>query len=179
MGRRCFLRLCGAAAAGCLLPAPALALASRLQPVDKAISLLNIHTGESLERVYRTDDAYVAETLAAVDHLLRDHRTGEVRHIDPRLLDQLYYVAAKLGTREPFHVVSGFRSARTNEMLRRQGHATAKRSFHLDGRAVDVRLPGVALGDVRRAARDLRAGGVGHYPDPGFVHLDTGPVRTW
>ncbi len=179
IGRRCFLRICGAAAAGVLLPAPALALASRLQPADQAISLLNIHTGETLNRVFRTDGAYVAETLSAVDRLLRDHRTGEVRPIDPRLLDQLHHVAAALDAREPFHVVSGYRSARTNEMLRRQGRDAAKHSFHLDGRAVDVRLPGTRLDDLRRAARDLRAGGVGHYPDPGFVHLDTGPVRTW
>jgi len=113
------------------------------------------------------------------DRLLRDHRTGEIRPIDPRLLDQLHAVAARLDTRTPFHIVSGFRSARTNEQLRSQGHDAAKRSFHLDGRAADVRLPGTALDDLRRAARELRAGGVGHYPGPDFIHLDTGPIRAW
>ena len=179
IGRRYFLRLCGVTAAGCLLPAPARALMSCVQPPEKAISLLNIHTGERLDRVYYADGAYLTDAMSAIDRLLRDHRTGETRPIDHRLVDQLHAVAARLETRTPFHVISGFRSARTNEMLRRDGHAAAKRSFHLSGRAVDVRLPGVALSDLRRAAQSLRKGGVGNYPDPGFIHLDSGPVRYW
>lgn len=179
IGRRYFLRLCGVAATGCLLPASALALASRVQAPEKAISLLNIHTGERLDRVFYAGGAYVSDAMSAIDRLLRDHRTGEIKPIDYGLIDQLHAIAARLDPGAPFHVVSGYRSARTNEMLRRQGHAAAKHSFHLSGRAVDVRLPGVARADLRRAARSLRAGGVGDYPDPGFVHLDTGPVRAW
>ena len=179
IGRRRFLGLCGAAAAGCLLPAPAWALSSRLDDPDRAISLLNLHTGERLSRTYYAGGDYLPEALSAIDHLLRDHRTGETRTIDPRLIDQLHAIAAKLDPDTPFHVVSGYRSPRTNEMLRQQGHSTAKRSYHLSGRAIDVRLPDIARADLRRAARALRAGGVGDYPDAGFVHLDTGPVRTW
>jgi uncharacterized protein YcbK (DUF882 family) len=179
IGRRRFLRLCGAAAVGCLLPAPALALATRVRPAGKAISLLNIHTGETLDRVFFADGDYVPAALAAVNRLLRDHRTGEIRPIDPRLLDQLHALATTLGTRGPFHVVSGYRSVRTNEALRRQGRGVARRSLHLAGQAADVHLTDVALDDLNRAARRLHAGGVGYYPESGFVHLDTGPIRTW
>jgi len=179
IGRRQFLHLCGVTAAGCLLPAPAQALMSSVQPREKTISLLNIHTGETLDRVYHADGAYLTDTLSAIDRLLRDHRTDEIKPIDPRLVDQLHAIAARLDAPSAFHVVSGYRSARTNDMLRRDGHAAAKRSFHLSGQAVDVRLPDVARADLRRAAQSLRAGGVGDYPGPGFVHLDSGPVRYW
>ena len=179
IGRRRLLRLCGVAAAASLLPAPAAALAGRSWPGEKSISLLNTHTGESLACVYRADGAYLTGALADIDRLLRDHRTGEIRPIDPRLIDQLHALAARLGADGPFRVISGYRSVRTNEMLRRHSRGIAKRSLHLEGRAVDVSLPGVALADLTRAARALRAGGVGHYPDSGFVHLDTGAVRTW
>lgn len=177
--RRRFLRLCAVGAAVAALPAPVLALGRVPEPAERALSLLNLHTGESLERVFYADGAYVPEALAEIDRLLRDHRTGEVTPIDPVLLDQLHRVAARLGATGPFHVISGYRSPATNAALRRAGHDVARHSFHLSGRAVDVRLPGAGHADLLRVAHDLRAGGVGDYPRSDFVHLDTGPVRTW
>ncbi len=179
IGRRRFLRLCGLTAAAGLVPVQAWALVDRAQPSERTIALLNIHTGESLNRVYFADGAYLPEAMSAMNRLLRDHRTGEVKPIDGALIDQLYAVANRLGATEPFHVISGYRSERTNTALKRAGHGVAKRSFHLSGQAVDVRLPGVEYAALHRAARDLRAGGVGDYPRSDFVHMDTGPVRTW
>jgi uncharacterized protein YcbK (DUF882 family) len=125
-------------------------------------------------------DADLADALARIDWFLRDFRTGESRAIDPALLDQLQQVAAATGTRALFDVISGCRSPATNEFLRRTGGGgVAAHSLHLDGRAIDVRLGDVALGDLRDAAMSLRAGGVGFYPQSQFVHLDTGRARRW
>lgn len=177
--RRRFLRLCGLTAAAGLVPASAWALGRGPDAAERTLSLHNIHTGETLERTYFAAGTYRPEALSAFDQLLRDHRTGAVTRIDPDLLDQLHRVAARLDAGGPFHVISGYRSPETNAALRRRGRGVAKRSYHLDGRAVDVRLPGVAHADLLRVARGLRAGGVGDYPRSEFVHLDTGPVRTW
>nr|HMS81883.1 DUF882 domain-containing protein [Burkholderiaceae bacterium] len=100
--------------------------------------------------------------------------------IDPALLDQLQRLARLTGTRAPFEVISGYRSPRTNDLLRRTGGGgVARRSLHLDGRAIDLRLADVPLASLRDAALELRAGGVGFYRSEGFVHLDTGRPRAW
>ncbi len=177
--RRRFLGLCGLTAAASLVPASAWALGRGPGASERTLFLHNIHTGESLERTYFAHGAYRPEALSDIDRLLRDHRTGEVAPIDPALLDQIHRVAARLDASGPVHVISGYRSPETNSALSRRGRGVAKRSYHLSGRAADVRLPDVAHADLLRVARDLRAGGVGDYPRSGFVHLDTGPVRTW
>jgi len=176
--RRAFLRgalyVGGAMAAG-MLPGSSPALAAR----HRSVSLYNLHTGERLVVDYLIGGRYQREELRAVARLLRDHRTGDVHAIDPRLLDILTAVRERLGSRQPFHVVSGFRSRVTNEMRRRESRAVARNSFHLTGRAVDLFLPDRQLRDVRTVALRLGAGGVGFYPESNFVHLDTGPVRDW
>jgi len=177
--RRRFIRLCGVTTAAGLLPAEVWALVGRDHPSERAIALFNIHTGESFDQVYCVDGVYLPDAMSSLDRLLRDHRTGEAKPIDGGLIDQLHALAGHLESSEPFHVISGYRSADTNTALRRAGRGVARRSYHLSGRAVDVRLPGVEHAKLHRAARDLRAGGVGDYAGPGFVHLDTGPVRTW
>jgi uncharacterized protein YcbK (DUF882 family) len=164
----------GAMAASALLaPLPGLAATHR------SVSLYNLHTGERLKVDYVVGGRYQRDELRAVAHLLRDHRTGDVHAIDPRLLDILTAVRERLGSRNAFHVVSGFRSRVTNEMRRRESHAVAKNSFHLTGRAADLFLPDRRLRDLRTVALRLGAGGVGFYPESNFVHLDTGPVRCW
>jgi uncharacterized protein YcbK (DUF882 family) len=112
---------------------------------------------------------------------MRDFRSGDVHPIDPSLLDVLWQTQANLKSAAPFEIISAYRSPQTNTMLRgRSSHTgVAKNSMHLTGQAVDIRLPGVALADVRDAALDLKRGGVGYYADSGFVHLDTGRVRRW
>ena len=169
-------------AAGGAMPARALAaVQARPLPRDaRSLAFSHTHTGERLSITYAVGDRYLPEALRALEHLLRDHYNGAVGSIDPRLLDQLHALRAALGPSQAFEVISAYRSPATNERLRRtRGGGVASRSLHLDGRAIDVRLPGVELADLRDAALDLRAGGVGFYPRERFVHLDTGAVRRW
>ena len=172
--RRTFLTLSLAATAS--LAAPKFA---RAHAGERKISFHNLHTGESLDTVYWAEGSYLAEGLGEVDQVLRDFRSGEVRAIDPKLIDQLHRLHERLDARKAFQVISGYRSPATNAMLRKQGGGVAKRSYHMRGMAIDVSLPGVELAQLRRAALALEAGGVGYYPKPGFVHLDTGRIRRW
>ncbi len=154
---------------------------SRPAPLDRerSLSFYNLHTGERLETVFWADGAYRSEALSEVDRFMRDFRTGEVRRIDPRLLDLLCLARIRLGTRHPIHLVSGYRSPETNAMLRRHSRGVARHSLHMEGKAADIRIPGVALDHLRRVALSLSSGGVGYYPHLDFVHMDTGRVRWW
>ncbi len=156
-------------------PAPARAGA----PPARNLSFRHTHTGETLSVAYAAGDVYLSDALGRIDWFLRDIRNGESRAIDPRLLDQLYALSQDTRTTTPFEVISGYRSPATNESLRRRGGGVARHSLHLEGRAIDVRLPDVPLAELRDAAVSRRAGGVGYYPDSQFVHLDTGRVRRW
>jgi uncharacterized protein YcbK (DUF882 family) len=121
----------------------------------------------------------VPDALATVNHFLRDFRTSEVHVIDPSLLDLLHELAGITGSTQPFQVISGYRSPATNEMLRRHSEGVAAGSLHMKGQAIDIRVAGVPLDALHRAALDLRRGGVGYYPASDFVHVDTGRVRRW
>jgi len=110
---------------------------------------------------------------------MRDFRTGEVKAIDPRLLNVLYLLKQRVDTKQPVLVLSGFRSKKTNDMLRKTTEGVARRSFHMAGRAIDIRISQVRSVNIQRAALQIGGGGVGYYPSSNFVHLDTGPVRTW
>jgi uncharacterized protein YcbK (DUF882 family) len=143
------------------------------------LSFQNTHTGEKLKVTYWEDGKYLRDAMAEVNHHLRDHRSDERRDMDPGLLDQLFVLRKKLDTGKPFHVISGYRSPRTNAMLRRQGRGVARRSLHMTGKAIDIRVPGRSLSQVRLAALSMHSGGVGYYPGPQFVHIDTGRVRRW
>lgn len=170
-----------AAAAGPVLaPLPARAAAPMAAAGDRALALAHTHTGERLQLVYAQDDRYLPEALATLNHFLRDHYTGQVGVIDPPLFDLLHLVRGLLGARSEFEVISGYRCPETNQRLREtRGGGVASRSLHMDGRAIDVRLRGVPLAELRDAALSLRAGGVGFYPREQFVHIDTGRVRHW
>jgi uncharacterized protein YcbK (DUF882 family) len=175
LSRRRFLACAGTAGAG-LLAAPRLALAS---VTERRLSFLHTHTNERLSIAYASLGGYRPDALSRIDHLLRDFRTGDVHAIDPALLDLLNDLAVLAGATEPFHVISGYRSPTTNAMLRSRSGGVARHSLHMDGRAIDVRLPDVPLRLLRDAAVALGRGGVGYYPGPAFVHVDTGRVRTW
>jgi len=149
------------------------------QPAERRLELYNTHTGEQLTATYWAEGQYLAGELAAFDRLLRDHRSGDVFAIDRRLFDILYTLQQRTGARGPYEVISGYRSPATNNLLRRHGDGIARDSLHTHGQAIDIRLSGVALPDLRRAALGLRAGGVGNYSASNFIHLDTGRVRTW
>ena len=172
--RRALLRASLVLAPVALAPIAALARSE-----VRTLAFSHTHTGEKLDIVYARDGAYLPEALRQINYLLRDFRSGDVHSIDPQLLDVLARVRDQVGSRGTFEVISGFRSPATNDMLRQHSSGVARNSMHLKGQAIDVRLAGADTRQVRRAALSLRRGGVGYYPDSDFVHLDTGPVRTW
>lgn len=179
--RRQFLQtLTGAA----LVAAPAIIIPGRAMAASKArqrLSFFHTHTDERLNVVYRTNGHYLPGGLIKIQHLLRDFRTGDVHPIDPHLLDWLHELAVVTGSDAPFEVISGYRSPKTNAMLRsRSAHSgVASKSMHLQGKAIDIRLADVKLADLRDAALSMKLGGVGYYPGSNFVHVDTGRVRQW
>lgn len=165
----------GLGAAALLGAAPARAAL----PAERRLSLVNDHTWERLDIVYFTHGMYIDESLAAINHLMRDHRANEERVMDPRLLDDLVTLHASLGTDEPIHLLSGYRTPATNARLRKRSKGVAKYSLHMEGKAADIHVPGVSTRQIQKAALAMRAGGVGYYKRSGFVHIDTGAVRHW
>lgn len=180
LSRRRFLGL-GAAALSLpfLSRLSAFASPGSFLPPDRGLAFYNTHTGEAASVEYCRSGCIVTPSLEKIKYILRDHRTGETKDIDVRLLDLLNTLSRKLSTDVPFHVISGYRSPRTNAALRATSGGVAENSLHLLGKAIDIRLPGLKLRDLYKAAVDLRAGGVGIYQASDFVHVDVGRVRTW
>jgi uncharacterized protein YcbK (DUF882 family) len=177
--RRQMFRMASGLAAACAL-SPVPAWARRLpRTIGREVSLLNLHTGERLQSEFWYNGRYVPGALHAIAVLLRDHRTNQVHPIDPRLLDVIYVLHSRVRSQAPFNVVSGYRSPETNALLHEISAGVAVHSMHIEGKAIDLRLPGTGLGHLKRAALDLKAGGVGYYPADDFVHVDTGPLRHW
>lgn len=176
-GRRRFLQAAGLTCASLGLIASPLTFAA----VSKLRELvfLHTHTGEHLEVTYADETGYLDDGLAAINRLLRDFRTGEVYPIDTGVLNILYAAREALSSNGVFEVIFGYRSPKTNEMLRQRGHGVAKNSFHTVGRAIDVRLSDVATHRLRKVCSVMKRGGVGYYPRSNFVHIDTGRFRTW
>ena len=140
------------------------------------------HTGERLDVVYRRGDQYIPEALDVLDHYLRDHRTGDLRHFDPRVFDLLYDLTASLGdSGGEIDVICGYRTPWSNEFLRSRSPHTgvAQHSLHMQAEAIDIRLPGIPTSELRDAALRLHRGGVGYYRSSDFVHVDVGRVRHW
>lgn len=150
-------------------------------PGGRNLAFANLHTGERLTLDYWIDGAYVPEALGAVNHLLRDFRTGDIHPIAPKLLDLLASLRGTLETRAAFEVISGYRSPATNAGLRAEHEhsGVASKSLHMQGMAIDIRLPGRSLTALRDTALAARSGGVGYYPSSDFVHVDVGRVRRW
>jgi uncharacterized protein YcbK (DUF882 family) len=151
-------------------------------PREYRLRFYHTHTNERLDIVYRRGEDYVPIALAELDHYLRDHRTGEVRHFDPHLFDLLYDLTASVNdSGGEIDVICGYRTPWSNEFLRtRSAHTgVALHSLHMQAEAIDIRLPGIPTSAVRDAALRLRRGGVGYYRDSKFVHVDLGRVRHW
>jgi len=176
LARRGLLLGAGALAAG--VAAPAIVRAQPLAGVRRAV-LHNLHTGDTFNEVFYADGRYVPGALAEAMRVLRDWRNGEEHPMDPRLFDALHGISDRLDTNRPFQVISGYRSPRTNAMLHARSSGVAERSQHVLGKAIDVRMEGVALRNLRAAALDVGAGGVGYYPVSNFVHVDVARVRQW
>lgn len=175
-------RFIGHLACGSLLAlgVPVMAHAAKASfPLHKTLAFQNINTGDKLKLTYFEKGRYIKSALREIDFLLRDYRTGDVHRIDTHLLDQLHDLKTLLGAKRPFDIISGYRSPSTNANLRSHSSGVANKSLHMQGRAIDIRLEGHDIRHLRNAAIALRRGGVGFYPQSGFVHLDTGKFRTW
>jgi uncharacterized protein YcbK (DUF882 family) len=147
---------------------------------EHLLRLYNTHTGERVEIVYRRGDTYISDALAKLDYFLRDHRTGDVRHFDPRLYDTLSDLTASVGhPGAEIDIICGYRTSSTNETLRAHTTGVAKNSLHIQAEAIDLRMPGIDTLKLRLAALALHRGGVGYYPHSDFIHVDVGRVRQW
>ncbi len=151
---------------------------------DRTLSFYNTHTHERLETTYWRNGRYDPAALEAVNKFMRDHRNGHVHTISPELLNLLSGLKSELERRHPhkeitFHVISGYRSAQTNDMLRARGGGQAKKSRHVQGDAMDIRVPGIESSEIRDIAWCMQRGGVGYYRGSDFVHVDTSRVRYW
>jgi len=165
--------------AGCLALVWA-SLAAAQSPDERSIELYNTHTRETVRVVYKRGDAFVPDALAKLNHVLVDHRSGETHDMDPNLFDQLVDLAAAAGVEPRYEIISGYRSPESNsKMAAKPGSGVSKKSLHMQGRAMDVRLKGVTVEKLRDLALAAKRGGVGYYERSQFVHIDTGSFRTW
>lgn len=163
------------AASAQTVPAPAANTAG-----ERHIELFNTHTRETVYVVYKRGEDYLPDALAKLDHVLVDHRSGDVHPMDPRLFDQLVDLAAAAGVEPSYEIISGYRSPESNsKMAAKPGSGVSKNSLHMQGRAMDVRLKGVSVERLRDLALAAKRGGVGYYQRSRFVHIDTGSFRTW
>jgi uncharacterized protein YcbK (DUF882 family) len=176
--RRQFLKL-GMIAATTVVPFTARATPREFITRERSLSFYNTHTGENLRTMYWADGGYLANGLAGINRILRDHRNDEIKEISPALLDLLHSLGNEIDASQGFHIISGYRSPATNMMLAARSGGVAKHSMHLEGKAIDIRVPGRNLSQVRATALKLQGGGVGYYPGSDFVHLDVSRVRQW
>jgi len=179
ISRRDFLKAGLITTAACIIPSKSIAGVSRILAPERELSFYNTHTGENMKAVYWDTGSYVSQALADINQILRDYRTGDVKEIDTDLLDLLFALRQKMGSAASFHIISGYRSEKTNSLMHVMSKGVAGNSMHMQGKAIDIRLPGHDLKTLHWAAADLRRGGVGYYPSSDFVHVDVGRVRYW
>ena len=152
---------------------------ARSLPDVRALSFTNLHNGEKLSVTYHADGTYISEALSELDRIMRDPWDNSVNRMDRRLYDLLFALHKKLDTAEPFMLISGYRSPKTNAILAARSAGVAKRSYHMRGWAADVRLRSRSVAQISNAALSMQRGGVGRYTRSNFVHVDTGPFRRW
>jgi uncharacterized protein YcbK (DUF882 family) len=179
LSRRNLLKLTLCSSLLSIFPKLTFAAIDEIALKEKSLSLFNPRTKESFEGIYYSNGDYVPKALDIINHIMRDTRTGDVKIIDKSLLDLIYALSLKLKPKEPFQIISGYRTPKTNNLLRKRGKGAAKNSYHLKGQAADIRLPGFRTSVLRKAAYELKSGGVGYYPKSRFVHIDIGPIRYW
>ena len=158
---------------------PQLIQANIKKSSERTLEFVNLHTNETLDCCYWRSGRYDSSALAQINYVLRDHRAEEVYTIDPQLLDLLHSLRESTGSSAPFEVISGYRSPKTNAKLRSTTGGVAKRSLHMQGKAIDVRLPDIKLAHLRDAAISMQNGGVGYYAKSNFLHIDIGRTRSW
>jgi len=179
LSRRSFVKVVFFSGLMCLFPRRGWSALGNFALPERSLSLYNPNTREALCTTYWSDGDYVSEALAEINHIMRDRFTGQTKPIDVNLLDLLHAITHELNVGRPLQVISGYRTSKTNALLRKRGKQAAKNSYHIQGKAVDIRVPGCRLSALRRVSAQLRAGGVGYYPRSEFVHVDVGPIRYW
>lgn len=177
-GTAALLRPAGAAGSVAPAASPSAAAPAPVRET-RLLSFVNTHTGDTFADAYWEAGDYVPDAMAAINHMMRDHRSGEVYPIDPRLLDQLHQLRLNVEASAPYQIISGYRSPATNAALAAHSNGVATRSLHMQGRAIDIRIGGIDLARLRDAAIAMQAGGVGYYAGLNFIHVDTGRVRRW
>ena len=181
-GRRDFLKSFLCAGAALLLPTEVIAkVAGPRASRERVLTLYSPNTGEYLKEItFWQNGSYYGPGLRAINHFCRDRRSNAVHSIDPALLDKLYLINQCLPGAHPENIITcGYRSPSTNAWLRRYNRRVARQSYHMEGKALDLKVKGVSLAHLRNVALRLHQGGVGYYPRAGFVHIDTGPLRSW
>jgi uncharacterized protein YcbK (DUF882 family) len=178
MQRRSFLKSSLLLAAPSL-SIPALAKTAQAAPGERTLRLYNTHTGEKVNTTFWANGEFVEDGLKDLNKVLRDHRNNKVAQMDPELLLLLTQLNEKLDNNRELHIISGYRSPESNAKLHAASNGVAKRSLHMDAKAIDIRLPGKDLKMLHKAAMSLKGGGVGYYDSSQFVHMDTGRVRYW
>lgn len=158
---------------------PQLIQANIKKSSERTLEFINLHTDETLDCCYWRAGHYDTSALAQINYVLRDHRAEEVYTIDPQLLDLLHTLRESTGSSAPFEVISGYRSPKTNARLRSTSSGVARRSLHMQGKAIDIRLADIKLTQLRDAAISMQNGGVGYYAKSNFLHLDIGRTRNW
>lgn len=182
--RRLFLRNFGLLSASAVLSPKILAstIPSHKElslPSEMSLAFNNLHTGETLKTTFLSEGTFIPESLQAISYLLRDHRNDQVGEICPQLMILLHNLQRRVGGNKSFEVISGYRSPETNAMLSQKSNKVAKKSLHMQGKAIDIRMSGVSLTNLHQAARKDQQGGVGLYSRSSFVHIDTGRLRSW
>lgn len=178
MPRRAFLKSSLLLAAP-TLSIPALAKTAQAAPGERTLRLYNTHTGEKLSTVFWAEGQFIPDAMKDINKVLRDHRNNKVAEMDPELMLLLTAVNEKMGNNKELHIISGYRSPESNAKLHSVSGGVAKRSLHMEAKAIDIRIPGKDLKMLQRAALSIQGGGVGYYPDSQFVHMDTGRIRSW
>lgn len=178
LGRRSFLGL-GLAGAGALTFLPRSVMAKTTAVDSRTLGFFNTHTNEILKATYWQNGSYDRGAVSDINYILRDFRSGDVFSMDLKLFDLLTILHRRTDSKKPFEIISGYRSPLTNAKLASASNGVAKRSMHMEGKAIDIRLRDVKLADLRLDAMAMKAGGVGFYPKSDFVHVDTGRVRHW
>lgn len=173
--RRDFLAAAGAASAMALCPFNALGAVGDL----RRLNLYNPRTEERLDTIYYVRGEYIAQEMIKIDRILRDLRAEKMTRTDPRLIDIVSATQYLLKLDRPIAVISGYRTPQTNAALRSKSSGVAKNSYHIRGMAMDLRVSGVPARAIDQIGNRLGAGGVGLYSGSNFVHLDSGPVRSW
>lgn len=145
----------------------------------RRIRMYSGRTGETLDTIYWIEGSYIPEALNEITYFMRDWRSDQTKDIDPRTIDIAAAAHRLLDVSEPYMLLSGYRTAQTNAMLRSSSRGVARNSLHMRGQAADLRLRSRNVSQIYRAAAACEAGGVGKYSRSNFVHMDCGPIRTW